>query len=35
MKLWYQSMSRQKAWGSYNKALRGILGEIKDKDTEI
>ena len=35
MKLWYQSMSRQKAWGHYNVALRKILDEVKDPDTEI
>lgn len=35
MKLWYQSMSRQKAWGHYNVALRRILDRIKDPDTEI
>ena len=35
MKLWYQSMSRQKAWGAYNKVLRRILDEVKDPDTEI
>ena len=35
MKLWYQSMSRQKEWGSYNKVLRQILNEVKDKGTEI
>ena len=35
MKLWYQSMSRQKAWGDYNKALRRILDSVRDPDTEI
>jgi allantoin racemase len=35
VKLWYQSMSRQKAWGDYNKALRRILDSVKDPDTEI
>jgi allantoin racemase len=35
MKLWYQSMSRQKEWGSYNKVLRQILNQVKDKGTEI
>ena len=35
MKLWYQSMSRQEAWGEYNKALRRILNRVKDPDTEI
>lgn len=35
MKLWYQSMSRQKAWGHYNEALRRILDRVKDPDTEI
>jgi len=28
-------MSRQKAWGHYNEALRRILDRIKDPDTEI
>ena len=35
MKLWYQSMSRQKAWSAYSEALRRILDRIKDPDTEI
>ncbi|MGE5523783.1 MAG: aspartate/glutamate racemase family protein [Rhodospirillaceae bacterium] len=35
MKLWYQSMSRQKAWSEYSEALRRILDRIKDPDTEI
>lgn len=35
MKLWYQSMSRQEAWGSYNKVLRTILDQVKDAGTEI
>jgi len=35
MKLWYQSMSKQKAWSAYNQALRGILEQVKDPDTEI
>lgn len=35
MKLWYQSMSRQKAWSDYNKALRRILDSVKDADTKI
>jgi allantoin racemase len=35
VRLWYQSMSRQKAWGHYNVALRRILDRIKDPDTEI
>lgn len=35
MKLWYQSMSRQKAWSDYNQALRRILDSIKDPGTEI
>ena len=30
LKLWYQSMSRQKAWSDYNKALRRILDSVKD-----
>jgi allantoin racemase len=28
-------MSRQQAWSDYNKALRRILGSVKDPDTEI
>lgn len=28
-------MSRQEAWGEYNKALRRILDRVKDPDTEI
>ena len=35
MKLWYQSMSRQKAWGDYNGALRRILDGVRDSDTRI
>jgi len=35
MKLWYQSMSRQTAWGQYPQVLRGILDRVKDPDTEI
>src|SRR5688572_11587183 len=35
MKLWYQSMSRQKAWGEYNAALARILDSVRDPDTEI
>lgn len=35
MKLWYQSMSRQKAWSDYNQALRRILDSVKDPGTEI
>lgn len=35
MKLWYQSMSRQKAWGAYSKTLRKILDRVKDPGTEI
>ena len=35
MKLWYQSMSRQKAWGEYNAALRRILDAVKDPGTQI
>ncbi|MBI4193467.1 MAG: hypothetical protein HY526_00150, partial [Betaproteobacteria bacterium] len=35
IRLWYQSMSRQKAWGEYNEALRRILDKIRDPDTEI
>lgn len=35
MKLWYQSMSRQKSWSNYNVSLRRILEGIKDPDTEI
>jgi len=35
MKLWYQSMSRQKAWGSYSIVLKRILDQVKDSGTEI
>jgi allantoin racemase len=35
MKIWYQSMSRQKAWGHYNAALRRIIDRVRDPDTEI
>lgn len=35
MKLWYQSMSRQQAWGSYSPVLKKILNQVKDPDTEI
>ena len=35
MKLWYQSMSRQTAWGDYNQALRQILDSVKDPGTRI
>lgn len=35
IRLWYQSMSREKAWSAYNEALRRILNRIKDPDTEI
>ena len=35
MKLWYQSMSRQQAWGEYNAALARILDSVRDPDTEI
>lgn len=35
MKLWYQSMSRQKAWSDYSKALPRILDSVKDPGTEI
>jgi Asp/Glu/hydantoin racemase len=35
LKLWYQSMSRQKAWSDYNEALRRILDGAKDPDTRI
>jgi allantoin racemase len=35
LKLWYQSMSRQGAWPSYNAALRQTLKRVKDPDTEI
>lgn len=35
MKLWYQSMSRQDAWSDYNRALRRILDQVKDANTEI
>ena len=36
MKLWYQSMTREGgAWGSYPKALRGVLDKVKAPGTEI
>ena len=35
MKIWYQSMSRQKAWGSYSAVLRKIIDQVKDPETEI
>ena len=35
MKLWYQSMSRQQAWGSYSVVLKRTLDQVKDADTEI
>ncbi len=35
MKLWYQSMSRQAEWGGYPRALREILDQVRDPDTEI
>src|SRR5262249_36266446 len=35
MKLWYQSISRQQAWGEYNAALKRILDSVRDPDTEI
>ena len=33
MKLWYQSMSRQSAWGGYPRVLREILDGVRDPDT--
>jgi allantoin racemase len=35
MKLWYQSMSRQAAWGGYPRVLRNILDAVKDSGTDI
>jgi len=35
VKLWYQSMSRQKAWGEYNAALARILDSVRDPGTRI
>jgi allantoin racemase len=35
MKLWYQSMSRQEAWGPYSETLRRLVQQFKDPDTEI
>lgn len=35
MKIWYQSMSRQEAWGSYHGVLQQVLDSVKDPDTEI
>lgn len=35
MKIWYQSMSRQEAWGAYSAKLREMVQTFKDPDTEI
>lgn len=35
IKLWYQSLSRQKAWSAYSDALHRILDKVKDPDTDI
>ena len=35
MKLWYQSMSRQQAWGEYSAALKRILDSVRDPGTGI
>ena len=35
MKLWYQSMSRQAAWGGYSGVLKRILDRVRDPDTQI
>src|SRR5690349_20567411 len=35
MKLWYQSMSRQKAWGGYSTVLKRIVDRVKEPDTQI
>ncbi|MBI4083813.1 MAG: hypothetical protein HY423_14510 [Candidatus Lambdaproteobacteria bacterium] len=35
MKLWYQSMSKQQAWGRYAAVLRKHLDAIREPDTEI
>lgn len=35
MKLWYQSMSREAAWGQYNAVLREQLAQVKDPDTDL
>ncbi|MCC6534701.1 MAG: hypothetical protein IT531_19300 [Burkholderiales bacterium] len=35
MKLWYQSMTRASAWGTYNTVLRSILDSTRDPGTEI
>lgn len=35
MKLWYQSMSRTKAWGDYHPVLRRIIDKVKDADTVV
>lgn len=35
MKIWYQSMTREGTWPHYQDALRRILEESKDPDTEI
>src|SRR5262245_16593061 len=35
IKIWYQSMSRQAVWSSYQDHLKAILQTVKDPDTEI
>lgn len=35
IKLWYQNMSRQKAWSAYSIALPKIFNRVKDPGTEI
>jgi len=35
MKLWYQSMSREAAWGKYQTVLREHLERVKDPDTQL
>jgi allantoin racemase len=35
MKIWYQSFTRESLYRSYNTALRGLIGDLKDPATQI
>jgi allantoin racemase len=35
MKIWYQSLTRAHAWPAYNQALRAVLDQVRNPDTEI
>jgi allantoin racemase len=35
MRLWYQSLTRADAWPGYNRALRALLDQVRDPQTEI